>query len=135
VAYPPQGPYVLCDEVAPNDGYTEFDLTILGAEILGGQPYTIDFYESFELADQGDVTTALPLNYTNILNPQVIYARVTNPDTQCYDITEAIIKVEQLPTITFDEEYRLCVDENGNHIDQEEGSPSHPVIHTGLDPN
>ena len=134
VANPPLGPYVLCDEVAPNDGYTEFDLSILGLEILAGQPYTVDFYESFELADQGDTATALPNLYTNIINPQIIYARVTHPDTGCYDITQAILKVEQLPEITLDETYRLCVDENGNPIAQEEGADSPPVIDTGLDP-
>ena len=135
VANPPLGPYVLCDEVAPNDGYTEFDLTILGAEILAGQPYTVDFYESFALADLGDTANALPDLYTNIINPQIIYARVTNLDTGCYDITQAILKVEQLPVITLDASYRLCVDENGNPIAQEEGAVSPPVIDTGLDPN
>jgi len=133
IAYPPLGPYVLCDEDAPNDGFTEFDLSILGLEILGGQGYDISFYETYELADAADIDTALPINYTNIVNPQVIYVRVTHPVTGCYDITQAILKVEQLPVITLDASYRLCVDANGNPIVEEEGSASPPVIDTGLD--
>src|SRR5690606_32033461 len=44
------------------------------------------------------------------------------------------LKVEQLPDVVLDDEYRLCVDENGNPIAQEEGGASPPVIDTGLDP-
>ncbi|PKA83557.1 gliding motility-associated-like protein [Ulvibacter sp. MAR_2010_11] len=133
-AFPPAGPYVLCDEVAPNDGFTEFDLSVLALEILAGQPYDVTFYETMELAEAGDVATALPTLYTNIVNPQIIYARVTNADTQCYATVSAILKVEQLPTVVLDETYRLCLDADGNPIAEEEGSASPPTIDTGLDP-
>ena len=44
------------------------------------------------------------------------------------------MNVEQLPVISLQEEYRLCVDVNGNPIAEEEGEMSPPVIDTGLDP-
>ncbi len=146
----PAEPYTICDNTEPNDGIADFTLynlpgdpdpdpmaTALANEILGGQPnppYDLQFYETFELADLGDVTLALPSVYTNVINPQVIYARVTNLDTDCYEIVEVILKVEQLPLVVLDEEYRLCVDINGNPIPEEEGAMSPPVIDTGLDP-
>ncbi|MCW8981595.1 MAG: T9SS type B sorting domain-containing protein, partial [Altibacter sp.] len=126
-------PYVLCDQEGPNDGYTVFDLSLIGLEVLGGQPYDVDFYESLEQAQLGDTANALPDAYTNIINPQVIYARVTHPETGCFDITEVTLKVEQLPLVVLDETYRLCVDANGNPIDAEEGGASPPVIDTGLE--
>lgn len=139
VATSPLEPYTICDNTDPNDGFAIFDLTdpVLTSQILGGQstpPYSLTFYESLEQAELGDVTTALGGSYTNIINPQVIYARVTNLDTECYEVAQVILKVEQLPTVTLDEEYRLCVDENGNPIPEEEGSVSPPTIDTGLDP-
>jgi gliding motility-associated-like protein len=138
----PAAPYTLCDIIGENDGYTEFDLsagnTDLYSEILGGQttpPYNLDFYQTLEEAEAGDLNTALPSPYTNIINPQIIYARVTNSDTECYDVVEVILNVEQLPVINLEEEYRLCVDINGNPIAEEEGAMSPPLIDTGLDPN
>ncbi len=56
-------------------------------------------------------------------------------EPKCYAVVDMILKVEQLPDVILDDEYRLCVDENGNPIPEEEGSPSPPVIDTGLDPN
>ncbi len=134
VANPPINPYVLCDADGPNDGFTSFDLTFLDADILLGQPYNVDYYETFEFAELGDLSNALPTNYTNIINPQIIYARVTNPDTGCYDITSTVLKVEQVVTVALDETYRLCLDENGNPIVEEFGSSSPPVLDTGFDP-
>src|SRR5690606_7087370 len=71
-------------------------------------------------------------------NPQIIYVRVTNDsnmdEPKCYAVVELILKVEQLPDVVLDDEYRLCVDENGNPVPEVEGSPSPPVIDTGLDP-
>jgi gliding motility-associated-like protein len=58
---------------------------------------------------------------------------VTNIATECFDITEVILKVELLPEVTLEESYRLCVDANGNPLPGEDGS-SPPVIDTGLDP-
>lgn len=147
VANTPVDPFVICDNVPPSDGYAEFDLddvtnqqvSDLRAEILGGQDpavYEITFHETLEAAEAGSPAISFP--YMNIINPQRIYARVTNtanPFTpQCYAVAEVVLKVEQLPEIILDGDYRLCVDENGNPIAEEEGSMSPPIIDTGLDP-
>ncbi|AVI49986.1 hypothetical protein C5O00_01915 [Pukyongia salina] len=135
-------PYIICDNVEPNDGLGEFVLDGSTAEsqvvidqILGGQDpsvYLLSFHPTLEDAHAN--TNALGSPFANTINPQLIYARVENSGTDCYDITQVILKVEELPEVFLEESYRLCVDANGNPIPQEEGSLSPPVIDTGLDP-
>lgn len=147
-AVAPAQPFIICDNLAPIDGFAEFNLddvtnqqvSDLRAEILAGQDpsiYGITFHETLEEAEAG--TNALVFPYVNIINPQRIYVRVTNNDNiyepKCYSVVDMVIKVEQLPEILFDGEYRLCVDENGNPVAEEEGSTSPPLIDSGLDPS
>jgi gliding motility-associated-like protein len=140
----PVSEYVICDNEGENDGFALFDLTdttdptvvALLAEILGTQSapdYVLTFHESPSNAMDG--TNAITFPYMNVINPQEIYARVTNATTDCFDVASVILKVEQLPDVTLDETYRLCVDENGLPIVEEFGDVSPPVIDTGLDPN
>ena len=138
VAYTPLEPYVICDYYNDNDGIAEFDLLNpeLLDEILGGQDplvYQLDFYGSLENAESE--IDPLPITYENVINPQKIYARVTNINGECYDITEVILKVESIPEVALDPSYRLCVDAAGDPIQSEEGSDSPPVIDTLLDPS
>lgn len=147
IAVAPAEPFVICDNLPPIDGYAEFNLddltdpqvADLHSEILAGQDpavYDITFHETLEHAEAG--TDAISFPYINVINPQRIYIRVTNNDNQydpkCYAVVDMIIKVEQLPEVVLDDQYRLCVDENGNPIPEEEGGMSPPVIDTGLDP-
>src|SRR5690606_22822496 len=148
IAIAPAEPFVICDNLPPSDGFAEFDLddlsnqqvSALRAEILGGQDpsvYEITFHETLEEAEAG--TGAITFPYVNIINPQRIYVRVTNNDNlfepKCYAVVDMILKVDQLPEVILDGNYRLCVDENGNPVKEEEGGVSPPVIDTGLDPN
>ncbi len=146
----PSAPYAICDNTDPNDGFAEFDLLNfdsningidIAGEILGTQDPTIfiiTYHESIENAM--DNTNPISSPYTNVINPQIIYARVTNTDNtvsddkKCHDIVEVILKVEELPNIDIEDEYRLCVDENGDPLPSEEGETSPPLIDTGLDP-
>ncbi|CAM3265524.1 T9SS type B sorting domain-containing protein [Aequorivita lipolytica] len=148
IAVAPAEPFIICDNLAPTDGFAEFDLddvtnqqvSDLRAEILAGQDpaiYGITFHETLEEAEAGIEEIIFP--YVNIINPQRIYVRVTNNNNtnlpRCYAVVDMVIKAEQLPEISLDGEYRLCVDENGNPIAEEEGSDSPPLIDTGLDPS
>ena len=147
IAVTPAAPFIICDNTPPSDGFAEFDLddvtnqqvSDLRAEILAGQDplvYGITFHVTLEEAEAGTNPMAFP--YTNIINPQRIYVRVTNTDNlyepQCYAVVDLVLKVEQLEDILLDGDYRLCVDENGNPIPSEEGGASPPTIDTGLDP-
>ncbi len=149
----PALPYTICDNYQENDGIGQFTLRsdpgnptpldsqadALALEILNGQDplqFIITFHETFETAEAG--IDPLPNIYINIINPQLIYGRVTNEidpadEDSCYAIVEVILEVEILPIVELEEQYRLCVDSNGNPIPQEEGEVSPPVIDTGLD--
>ena len=144
--------YQICDNTAPSDGLAEFTLVpnaglpseldpqaeLLVAEILQGQDpsiYVLTFHETLSDAELG--LGVLPDVYTNITNPQVIYARVSNladptDEPICYDVSEVLLSVEQMPPMTLLEEYRLCVDAQGNAIVEEFGESSPPLLETGL---
>ena len=149
IATMPIDPYAICDNLDSNDGFGLFTLhsdplnpTDLDAqsdafalEILGSQDPTIfilTYHLSLEDATLG--VGALPNLYENIINPQQIYARVSQSVTECFDVTQVILKVERLPEIVLEDQYRLCVDESGAPIASEEGGESPPIIDTGLDP-
>ena len=137
VANPPD-PHAICDNLDENDGIAEFDLLNqdLLDEILGAQDssvYQLDFYGTLDNATLG--VSPLPVTYINIINPQIIYARVTNTNTVCYDITQVILKVELIPELVLDDVYTLCVDALGNSIPEVAGNISLPVIDTGLNPS
>jgi gliding motility-associated-like protein len=153
IANAPISPYVICDNVDPNDGLAAFTLKsnagspteldaeadALNAEILAGQDpaiYIVTFYETLENAESG--TDPLGDIYNNVVNPQVIFARVTNQadpldENPCYAVVEVTLGVEVLPAVVLEEEYRLCTD-GGVAIPEVEGDPSPPIIETGLDP-
>ena len=147
-------PYVICDNLDPNDGIANFTLLVdpanptdldpeaqdLADQILGGQDpmqFALSFHPTQADADTGE--NPLPTIYQNISNPQVIYARVTNVDAignegnvACYATTTLTLKVEQLPPILLEEEYRICVDANGDPIEAESGEASPPLLDTGI---
>ena len=150
LATQPIEPYVICDNDGDNDGIGLFTLisdpnnpTELDAqsdsfiaEILNGQnpdSFEVSFHLSLENAENN--VDPLPNIYENIINPQLVYVRVTHVVNGCYATTEIILKVEELADVVLDEEYRICLDAAGNMIAEEEGDPSPPVIDTGLDPS
>ena len=71
------------DEVL--DGITQFDLNSYIPEITLGNPdLTVTFHET--LSDALNGVGNLPGLYTNLLNPQTIFARVSDNNTGCYGI-------------------------------------------------
>ena len=77
----------------------------------------MDFYGTLENAELE--IAPLPIIYENVINPQIIYARVTNINSECYDIAEVILKVELIPEVVLEPSYRLCVDAAGVPIQEE----------------
>ena len=154
-ATPPAAPYTICDNYQENDGIGQFTLIsdpdnptdldaqadALALEILNGQDpafFELSFHETVESAQAG--TDAVGNIYINIINPQILYVRVTNITDpldleSCFAVASLTLNVDQLPNSVLEEEYRLCVDSNGNPIPQEEGDVSPPVIDTGLNPS
>ncbi|WP_298572955.1 hypothetical protein, partial [uncultured Dokdonia sp.] len=70
--------------VAPNQDEATFDLTQQNAMITGGVTATsVTYYTS--LADAEAMVNAIdtPSAYVNTSNPQIIYARAVNTDSNC----------------------------------------------------
>src|SRR5690606_29328084 len=88
-------PIELCDYnvVVPPGPYDEieiFDLTIREAQILNGNNWTLDYYESYDNA-VNELDAIPPLEttaYQNISNPQIIYVRTTDANSLCFEIVE-----------------------------------------------
>ena len=124
----------ICDDPnTANDGFAQFNLTDLDEQILDGQDpinFTVTYYENIE--DAEDSINALPINFENTSNPQIIFARVDNDttaDSQCYDIAEATLLVNLLPEFTLEESYLGCINVNGTQILEE------LIMDIGLSPN
>jgi len=131
----PAAPLEACEDVE-GSGIGTFDLTQLDAGILNGQAppvYVLTYHESQEDAEAG-INAIPPAGQTAYQSPtQTLWARVTNTNTDCYEIVEIQLIVNPLPVlVAFQESYRLCVDEFGNVIPEEFGATSPPVIDTGL---
>ncbi|WP_378177545.1 T9SS type B sorting domain-containing protein [Aquimarina sp. SS2-1] len=96
----------LCDnDLDGNDanGIVAFDLSNVPAEVLGGQnasDFLVSFYISQAEADAGVSGTEIPLNYSNISNPQTIYVRIENAlEQSCYETTSFRLIVNPLPVV------------------------------------
>lgn len=129
-------PLFRCDDDDTNDGFHEFDLTEVEAEVLGTQSpdqFKITYHLSEEEANsdapQGDNPITDPTAFVNTIQVgQTIWVRVTNISTvsKCHDVTSFDIVVEQLPEPVI-QGGTICVDKLTNDI----LSPF--VIDTGLD--
>jgi hypothetical protein len=112
VANTPQDQSV-CDQ-GTIDGFETFDLTTNEAAILGGQnpaDYTVSYYSS--LIDAQNNTNALPTNYVNISNPQVVYARVTEIASGNFDVTSFNLEVVTAPqAFPFTNPLTYCDEDN-----------------------
>ena len=89
-------PLEVCDDNIP-DGITQIDLTLKDTEVTGGiASYVASYY--LTLAEAETATNPLPIPYTNLANGQIVYVRVEDANTGCYDTTTLELQVEQAPT-------------------------------------
>ena len=105
---------ITCDDNT-DDGIENFDLSIQNENILGGQnpnEFIVTYYETLNDAESG--VNSIDTNYTNISNPQQIYARVEHVDavgsnSGCYSLTEFSIEVTgAIPELISPGEYIIC---------------------------
>ncbi|MFD2600696.1 T9SS type B sorting domain-containing protein [Flavobacterium suzhouense] len=91
------------------EGYAAFNLAEQDSTILGNQPadqFTVTYYTSQE--DAMSASNILPATYTNTLNPQTIYARISRNSGACYDITSFTLNVTPAPVLDMDDNYSFC---------------------------
>ncbi|MDN3494292.1 T9SS type B sorting domain-containing protein, partial [Winogradskyella bathintestinalis] len=123
--------YQACDDNMETDGdttndSTQFDLTTMNGNVLDGQDttnYMVSYYANE--ADANDKVNPLPTLYENVVNPQVVYARVdndtpgtvTDEDTPiCYAVAALTLQVNPLPEFDLADQYTLCINTNGSEI-------------------
>lgn len=107
--------YELCDDATDGDdtnGITTFDLTTKNQELLGTQPSTnfkITYYNTQAEADAGTAGTEINTTLQNTSNPQTVYARIeNNNNTNCYDTTSLVLRVNPLPVVTSQVTLKQC---------------------------
>ncbi|WP_299890604.1 T9SS type A sorting domain-containing protein [uncultured Lacinutrix sp.] len=91
---------IICDD--DDDGFAQFNLTFVDAEVLGSQnpsDYSISYHVSQNNADTNNNPIVNLNNYTNITNPQVIYVRLEDNVTGSFDTTSLNLEVQIAPTI------------------------------------
>ncbi|RZJ36220.1 MAG: T9SS type B sorting domain-containing protein [Flavobacterium sp.] len=87
---------VQCDSGNAPDGFTVFNLSEADALFTANNATLVTAY--FEnLTDAQADTAQLPLEYTNISNPQAIVVRVTNTATGCFSFSTLTLSVNVLP--------------------------------------
>ena len=100
---------IACDD--DFDGILEFDLSNNNNEILGLQDPTqhnITFYN--ELIDAEQKINALNILHT-ASDGDLIYARIENNDTGCFDVTQFSTFINPLPIIPVNDVIPLCIND------------------------
>ncbi|WP_239000380.1 T9SS type B sorting domain-containing protein [Hyunsoonleella ulvae] len=103
-------PFLVCDD-ASNDGFGTFDLNEKIDEISQGSTTNLDinFFTSEQEAIDND--TPIPLEFTNTRNPQSLFVRIDNQDSDCFVIEDFGINVVAAPDLSEAEVFRLCDDD------------------------
>ncbi|MDI5949612.1 T9SS type B sorting domain-containing protein [Flavobacterium yafengii] len=84
-----------CDtqDSAPTDGLALFNLTLANEPIsLGKKDYEVYYYHSVNEAENDLTNTqSIPVNYRNSVPDELIYVKVTQPNSSCYSIGTVIL--------------------------------------------
>ncbi|MCO4821160.1 MAG: choice-of-anchor L domain-containing protein, partial [Flavobacteriaceae bacterium] len=88
----------LCDDNNPGDEQEIFDLTLNETYILNGEiGVTPTYYISENDANLGLDEITVPNAFSNTVNPQTVYVRVTNDITNCFVVVDFDLLVDPLP--------------------------------------
>ena len=110
-------PLLLCDDNAPGDEQESFTLEDRDTEILNGQT-ALDISYHLTASDAETNSTPLSSPYTNLSNPQIVFVRVSNQVTGCYDFTTLTLEVLPIPEAQTPSDLNEC-DDNATGDEQE----------------
>ncbi|WP_008638217.1 T9SS type B sorting domain-containing protein [Bizionia argentinensis] len=97
-----------CDMITPKtDGQTTFDLSVNTKQIIGSQMnVSVDYFISE--SDANINVNPITGLFTNIINPQEVYAKITNDNTGCFEIIPFKLTVSPGPDFSVPSDYNLC---------------------------
>ncbi len=105
VSFTPIGPQDYCD--TDDDGIGVIDLSTFDALVTSSNPeYNVLYYLTEIDALNG--TNVLPNFYVNVSNPEIVYARIQNNITGCYDVNSFEINVIPAPSVTQPTDVVIC---------------------------
>ena len=116
-------------EGCSGSGAAEFNLSVNDDEVLGGQS-AADFAITYHLTEQDamDNVGILPVIYTNVSNPQIIWARMADSTQTCFDTTSFTISASSQPTINSAFDLELCDDDSNDGSEEFDLSVQTSVI-------
>ncbi|WP_299552919.1 T9SS type B sorting domain-containing protein [Seonamhaeicola sp.] len=117
---------ISCDD--DYDGFFEFTISTTRNDILGSQDpneHTVTYYSNMADAENGINSLA---NVHSAFDGEVIYARIENNNTGCYDITNFSTRVNPLPIIPIDDLVPLCINDLPLVIDAYTGNPDDTYV-------
>ncbi|TDQ20875.1 hypothetical protein DFQ07_3183, partial [Tenacibaculum caenipelagi] len=108
-----------CDDDGTFDNSTEFDLTTYSNSILNDQSnIKVSYHTSDNDAQTNTNPITTPTNFKNTSNPQTIFMRLTNINSDCFSVTDFNITVNNSINLTTPTDYIECDDINsGNNTD------------------
>jgi len=95
-----------CDVNNTSLATTDLSNTINEIELGSTTPLNVSFHLTPLNAELG--TNAIPLNYTATTNPQIIYARIENANSGCYNVETFNINTLSLPEVTYGQSLVAC---------------------------
>ena len=100
--------YELCDDPS-GDGIEIFDLVTKDSEVLANIPFT-NYMFSYHLSDSDARLNINPITtpIANTLNPQPIFVRVQDLDSNCFSFTTFNLVVNALPNIVNPTPLEVC---------------------------
>ena len=119
-----------CDVITPfNDGFTPFNISDNTPTILGTQTnVTVTYHKSASDANIGINELTSP--YTNISNPQTIYARITDNSTECFELADFDLNVNIGPDFMAPSDFILC-----DNLDDSDDKNGHIIFDLALKNN
>ncbi|NRA93389.1 MAG: hypothetical protein HRU26_12010, partial [Psychroserpens sp.] len=107
----PMSNFTLCDD-SSNDGQEVFNLNTKTNEAINSVSsgnYTVSYHTSLPNAQNN--IDPISGNYTNVINPQLIFVRIEDTDTGCLAFNQFALIVNQRPEILDPPLMQVCDDE------------------------
>ena len=110
---------LVCDEDGLDDGFTTMDLTVKNLEVTGGfdPNLSITYHLTLAGANVGDASIPDATAFVNTINPQIVFARVTNNTTLCFSTEPLRVEVFPIPTPVVPADFEVCDDDNDGIFD------------------